>query len=160
MLDDLLKLADSINRFDTERVIVGIIDDNKEKIVDLQKEQLLEGMGADGQYIRPFYSENPYFKSLGAAMRYAKWKQVISPNPKRPEDVPNLFINGYLHNSLFVDIQGQTVDIDSTVPFADEVFSVHKNAIGLDESNRKVFAETVTLPEFAKVFEQQTGVKI
>ncbi len=162
-LDALKKLIDDLGAFDTQKEVVDIIEANTDLIVEMQSDQWMEGRGVDGEFLRPFYSENPYFKSKESAARYAKWKQKITPNPQRPDDVPNLYINGYLHSLLYADVYGEgsldaMLKIDSDAPFAPKVFSVHKNALGLNEEKRLLFAENVTLPEFKKILQEKTGL--
>lgn len=153
-------LIQALETFDPEKEVATIIEGHTDKLADLQRDQWMEGRGVDGEYIRPFYSENPYFKSPEAAARYAKWKAKITPNPQRPEDVPNLYINGYLHDSLYAEVVGDTFKIDSDVSFSQDAFEVHKNALGLDEEKRLLFAENITLPEFKEVLKEKTGLTI
>jgi hypothetical protein len=160
-MDNLISLIEKIEAFDAKAELSIIVSDQGEKISDLQRDQMLEGRGVDGEYIRPYYSENPYFKTPEAAKRYAKWKQKITPNPQRPEDVPNLIINGYFHNLIFMRMNGEDeFEIDSEASFSDNVFNVHKNARGLNEEKRLLFAENITLPEFKKVLLEKTNLEL
>jgi hypothetical protein len=157
---DLKELIDSIEVFDPEAEVIQIVEENTAKIADMQRDQMLEGRGVDGDFIRPYYSENPYFKTPEAAKRYAKWKQKITPNPQRPEDVPNLTINNFFHNSLSSKVDGDEFEIETDASFGEDVFSVHKNARGLNEEKRLLFAENITLPKFAQVLKEKTGLEI
>jgi hypothetical protein len=159
-LDGLKELMDNLQAFDFGQEMEEIVADNPDKLTELQREQMLKGRGVDGEYIRPFYSENPYFKRPGAAARYAAWKQRITPNSERPEDVPNLTINDTFHNSLSAVVEGRTFDFDTSVDFGEKVFDVHKNAKGLDEDSRLEFAETITLPEIKDRLLAKTGLEI
>jgi len=158
MLDDLKKFIDDLEAFDAKAEVIAIIGEKTEMLAELQSEQWMEGRGVDGEYIRPYYSENPYFKNKDAAVRYARWKQKITPNPERPFDVPNLYINGYLHSSVFAKVIDDEVEIDSLVSFADEVFRTHENAVGLSAKMRLLFAEQVVLPNFEDVLKEKTGL--
>lgn len=160
MLDNLAQFIDKLKSFDFGKEMEVIVETNTDKIADLQREQMLEGRGVDGDYIRPFYSENPFFKKPGAAQRYAAWKQKITPNPKRPLDVPNLFVDGTFHKSLFVDVDDKMFEIKTDVSFGEDVFAVHQNAQGLDEDSRMQFAEEVTLPTIKDVLLEKTGLVI
>ena len=165
MLDNLEKFMEELKAFDARDELASIVEAHTDLIIDMQSDQWMEGRGVDGEYIRPFYSENPYFKTPEAAERYAKWKQKITPNPQRPVDVPNLYINGYLHSTLYAIVTGKdTLDpqfmIDAEAGFADRAFAVHKNAVGLNEEKRLLFAENITLTEFAKVLKLKTGLEI
>jgi len=159
-LGQFQELINDLRAFDFGQELQEIVADSAESLVELQRQQMLEGRGEDGEFIRPFYSENPYFKSVEAAARYAAWKQKITPNPKRPLDVPNLFIDGTLHKSLFAKVEDKTFSILAGASFGDKVFEVHKNAQGLDEESRKEFGATVTLPQITIRLREKTGLVI
>lgn len=160
MLDDFKNRIGALQAFDFGKELETIVEQNAETIADLQRDQMLEGRGVDGEYIRPFYSEDPYFKSVEAAERYAEWKERITPNPQRPKDVPNLIINGAFHNSLFVKVFDGKFEIDTNVAFGEKVFESHQNAQGLDEEKRLLFAEAITLPAIKEVLKSKTGLTI
>lgn len=157
-LDGLMKLVEDLEKFDAHKELVVILSVNSETIADLQRDQMLEGRGADGEFIRPYYSENPYFKTKESAERYALWKEKITPNPQRPRDVPNLIINGYFHDSLSAKIGDEMFEIETSASFGDDVFRVHKNAQGLNEEKRLLFIENITLPAFGEALLEKTGL--
>ncbi len=102
-------------------VIVGHSDD----ILELQKLQLFQGLAADGQDIRPYYSEDlkptGYFHSIESAGRYAAWKRDGINYPysvQRNPDAPNLYITGKFHDELGVQFTNETVGIIPTTPYA------------------------------------------
>lgn len=159
-LTNLENIINGLKKFNAHDEILHIVEENKEKLSALQRDQMLKGRGIDGEYIRPFYSENPYFKKPGSALKYAQWKQKITPNSERPLDVPNLTINNRFHDSIFTKISGDVFSMESDDSNADHIISVHKNAIGLDADSRLKFATEITLPEFAKVFEEKTTLRI
>jgi len=150
----------SLQAFDFGQELVTIVEDNKDKLADLQREQMMEGRGADGEYIRPFYSEDPYFKTPLAAKEYAEWKQRSFPNPKRPFDVPNLYINGYFHRSIFAIVSANEFTLTTNVELGDKVFDEHPNAQGLDEEKKMYFAENVTMPAIMLKLKEKTGLVI
>jgi len=78
---------------------------------------MLEGKRRDGNDISPSYFEDPFFKSLESAQRYSDWKDEITPNPKRKKGVPNLYINGFYHESIGIAVTKSGVEFNST--FAD-----------------------------------------
>lgn len=160
MLDDFAQKIAKLQAFDFGKELEEIVEDHADDIADLQREQMLEGKGVDGQYIRPFYSENPFFKTPGAAERYALWKQKITPNSNRPVDVPNLIVVGVFHKSLSAKVSGGLFEIQTDASFGDKVFDVHKNAQGLDEESRLEFAENFTLPEIKTRLLAKTGLQI
>jgi hypothetical protein len=153
------KLMTDLEAFDFGREMEEIVNAYAPDLGDLQREQWYEGRGRDGDYIRPFYSEDPYFETPKQAKAYAAWKQKITPNPKRPEDVPNLIINGYFYSSLKPKIEGRVFDFD-TNEFGDKVLEEHPNAAGLDPERRQEFADTFTTPEIQFRLKEKTGLNI
>lgn len=89
--------------------IVGVFVDNVTYLGILNKQQLLAGRRSDGQEITPGYLEDPYFKTRAQAQAYSDWKDRITPNPLRRPGVPNLFINGYYHDSRHITILGEKI---------------------------------------------------
>lgn len=147
--------------FDTKAEVRQIVISHAGDMVKLQKEQLFEGIGADGEYIRPFYSEDPYFKSAESAAKYARYKQKITPNPVRPIDVPNLFINGkYVHDTLLIRFSEDEFNLESDGSKGREILIKHRNAAGLGPVKRAYVANELVFPDFKKTFEDKTGFKL
>jgi hypothetical protein len=86
------------------RKIAGesIVENNKE-VTDSIKGQLWDGKKGDGQNITPSYLDDPFFETKEKAIAYRNWKNSITKNSNRDPDTPNLFINGYFYDTLFVD---------------------------------------------------------
>lgn len=105
----------------TDQLITSSLEKTKEALLDQNREQLLAGKSRDGKDLSPTYLEDPYFKSRESAQRYSNWKDRITPNPNRKQGVPNLFINGRLHNAFEVKIQGQNVFYSANVPYGAKV---------------------------------------
>lgn len=159
-LDGIKQLIDNLTAFDFGQELTEIVVNYADVLGDLQREQMSEGRGVDGEYIRPFYSEDPYFKTAKAAADYANWKERITPNPKRPKDVPNLLINGYFYSSLKAKVEGDVFEIDSNVSLGEKVLDEHPNAQGLNAEKRLEFAETFTLPDIKASLLEKTGLEI
>jgi len=92
-----------------EVIIVGVMVDNKIWLGALNKQQLLAGKRNDGANISPGYLEDPYFKTLAQAQAYSDWKDRITPNPMRRSGTPNLFINGFYHDSREIIVLGEKI---------------------------------------------------
>jgi hypothetical protein len=159
-LDDFAQRIAKLQAFDFGKELETIVTDNVDAIADLQRDQMLEGRGVDGAFLRPFYSEDPYFKKPGAALRYARWKQKITPNPQRPLDVPNLIITGVFHESLTANVEGDLVEIETSAAFGDDVFDKFPKAQGLDEDKRLLFAETITMPAIKQALLEKADIKV
>jgi hypothetical protein len=110
---NLRELANNANSFDFNKNVNEVIDNNANLIVSMNQEQLLEGKNSEGKDLRPYYSEDPYFKTRAAALRYAEWKKRITPNSFRKTDVPNLYINGFYHSSFQFKRTGDKFEVTS-----------------------------------------------
>ncbi|HEX8358172.1 MAG TPA: hypothetical protein VF610_12195 [Segetibacter sp.] len=157
---DLKKRLAAIRAFDWEIEAKGIVDRHTQDITELQTEQMRAGKDKNDNWIRPYYSENPFFKSPESAMRYAKWKSHISPNKDKPFNVPDLFIIGTYHNSVRTEVSGDKFKIKGTASFAFSVESVHKDALGLNSESRHFFIEKFTIPEITKILKNKLGVTL
>lgn len=105
LLSNVQKLYEGLK---SGAIVRDVIVNHNADILELQKLQLLQGLSASGENMRPYYSEDlqpqGYFKSAESARRYADWKQTLSypRQANRYADAPNLYINGKFHNDLVV----------------------------------------------------------
>jgi hypothetical protein len=119
------------------------IQENDEKILSLNRQQLFDGKKSDGSDLSPTYLNDPYFKTREAAQRYSDWKDKITPNSKRKKGVPNLFINGYFHNSIEVDIDKKGLSFSSNELGIDIVPKFGGDIFGLNSESRVELNKTV-----------------
>lgn len=145
---NIFELNTRVQGFDLMNVITDILKDNSELIIEVNKDQMYSGKTSKGEYIRPYYSENPYFKKPGAALRYAQWKAKITPDSRRPLDVPNLYVVGKFYGQLKYDPVNWTVG--SSGNLADKVLSVHENVLGLSPENMGKITDEVLTPSVTK----------
>ena len=127
ILDDLLNRVQSVSDgLQNGGLIRDVVLNHPDDILDLQREQLFEGKRADGEDIRPYYSEDlkpsGFFHSVESAGRYAGWKQTGINYPytarNRNPDAPNLYINGKFHDELGVQFNSDSVGIIPTTSYA------------------------------------------
>lgn len=121
-------------------------------IIDLQRTQLLAGKRADGEDIKPSYTEDlkangGYFNSVDSAKAYAKWKEGLS----YPKDVarnpltPNLYINGRFHNELGVAFGEEEMAIIGTTAYAEGIMAKYpQGTFGLTDDSFATIKEDVT----------------
>lgn len=126
ILNDLLSRVQSVNDgLQTGELIRDVVVQHPDDILELQKIQLLQGLSASGEDIRPYYTEDlkpsGYFYSVESAKRYAAWKESGINYPysvQRNPDAPNLYINGRFHDELGVQFDVQTVGIVGTTGYS------------------------------------------
>lgn len=99
-LDKLFEVENNINSV-AARVLKR--PEQGEFLLEHQRDQMYAGLDARGGYIRPYYTDDPYFHSKESARRYAEWKMRLNQRrwppyikKRRPMEVPNLIITGRL----------------------------------------------------------------
>lgn len=145
MIDQIDEIIDRLDDFETEKnsIIGHVLGEQSEAMVSEVRRQLWNGLTGDLTPIVPSYLNDTYFKSKEEAYRYMMWKQRITPNPRRPIQTPNLFINGYFHSSLFLSIGEDSAEVTSMVPLGDEIISKYgKDMFGVNE----IFIEREIVP--------------
>lgn len=130
-LESLIRNAEMLESAMDRGIFLQVaLVDEQEKIMDLQREQLLEGKDNDGNDLRPFYSEDlqpeGWFKSKDSALRYAMWKQTGISYPvqvQRNPDAPNLYITGKFHGEIGVKQTSTTIGVYPLTPYASNIVS-------------------------------------
>ena len=135
---NLRDIANKINRINPRDLMNEIAIGLSYEFIELNKEQLMEGKSSEGVNLRPYYSEDTYFKSSIAAKRYIKWKQKITPNPKRYSDAPNLYITGKFHAGFYALALGYDFEIDSRDNLTSKIKSKYNHVFGLSPQNIEV----------------------
>lgn len=129
ILNDLLARVESVNDgLQTGELVRNVVVQHPDDILELQKMQLFQGLAANGQEIRPYYSEDlkpgGYFHTAESAKRYSAWKESGINYPysvQRNPDAPNLYINGRFHDELGVQFDAQTVGIVGTTGYSKKI---------------------------------------
>ena len=133
----------------TEEVAATSIQKTRSNLVSLNREQMLEGKRRDGKDISPSYFEDPWFKSVESAKAYSDWKDSITPNSKRKKGVPNLFIIGTFHNSITIDVTGESIKFNSDFYAAADIERKFTGMIySLNVEKRTVYVREFLRPEF------------
>lgn len=150
MLENLLTLSQSLNSFDTYAEVSNIVDENGQILVKLQKSQLAKGVDNTGLQRKDSYRPLTVFikkqfgKGLGAVV-----------------DRVTFFMTGELYSSLFYSRRKEKYSIRSNEETYTKMLErVGEDKFGLSPESRTDFAKGVLLPDFGKVFERKTGLKI
>jgi hypothetical protein len=105
-----------------ERDIEDISKENEQVFADANREQLLEGKDGQGEYL-PTYHDDPFGYFNGnrfAAEKYAEYKATKSPNPSKPYNVMDGYIDGTYHSTIDGIVQGGSVYLISDSPIYPE----------------------------------------
>lgn len=149
-LNPLLKLIDGLKSLDVQAEVEKIVDDNGSRLSELMQEQLAAGHDITGKRRRDAY------RPLTV---YLKKKMGVGLGAET--DRVTFFMHGNLYGSLFTKRTGDKYVISSPLPTYDKMLTrIGDENYGVEFDQRLEFAKTVTLPEFGKVLEQKTGLKI
>ncbi len=95
-----------------EEACVKCLQGNKEIVLQAIKEQMYSGLNGDAKLLSPTYDDDPFFEEEGywyhRRKDYKAWKRTITPPltssmlglPPRPDEVPNLFIDGTFYGQI------------------------------------------------------------
>lgn len=150
-----------------EDACMRCLDENKDVVVTAVTEQLFSGVDGDDQYLQPTYDDDPYFNEPGPWYKcgdlYKAWKRVKTPPevspllglPKRPEDVPNLYINGKFYSDITAKRVGDAIVLDPgngdgpdiVAKYGDQILNIGTTAVDY-------FNITYMLPAIEDFFKQ------
>lgn len=139
----LTEFKHNVNSVDFKEIVIDSAMNEKELIAEFNKAQLWDGVTHEGYEIRPYYSEDPYFKSAQSAERYASWKQKITPNSRRNKDVPNLFVVGEFYKSIQAKRERDYIEVTSETTLGKKITNKFDNILGLNEPNLAELSETI-----------------
>lgn len=132
---DILEKLEHIAKLDVWDLTLDLLAGMQTEIVNMNKEQMLEGKTSEGKGIEPNYKNDPFFKTELEARRYAIYKKIKTPNSKRGFWTPNMFIDGRLvHNQMTAFREGDELVITPTGEAA-SFDQKYKNIYGLTEEN-------------------------
>lgn len=153
-------LYDRFKKLDTDQIIEESIASTKDDLLELNKEQLYDGKLSTGADLSPSYLEDPYFKTREAAQAYSDWKDRITPNSNRRKGIPNLFINGYLHNSFTVEVTANSVNFNTSASFGGKVVDKFgENIWGLNSTFKAEYLREFVSPLIKQKITSFTGLK-
>lgn len=149
-----------------EPAIIQCLGDNAVIAEDAVREQMLCGVDGDDRHLNPTYDDDPYFEEEGPwhhrSTAYKDWKRDIKPPEAgvmltlqpRPDNVPNLYIDGTFHDGVSASMRGDTLTIDCDQDgdgpdivrkYGDQLLQLSPTAIGY-------FNETYILPHIRDFF--------
>lgn len=164
------EVADIINKIalGIEETCMKCLADNSETVVHAVTEQLYSGLDGDSDYLEPTYDNDPYFDDPDSrwyqrAKEYKQWKYNITPpeiSPMlgfspRPEEVPNLFIDGTFYSTISAFRRGDELVVESIRGDGPEIVAKYGDQI-LEMSDRavKYFNVELLLPAIEQFFKE------
>ena len=133
-----------------EEMCIRCLEDNSGIVLHAVAEQLYSGQDGDGNHLSPTYDNDPYFEEEGywhhRAKDYKAWKYSITPPvsgtmlglPPRPDDVPNLYIDGRFYSEITAFRNGDVLVVDPgagngpliVAKYGDTILDLGPTAIG------------------------------
>lgn len=145
-LKNLESIMKGLSSFNARDEVERIVDENNEVLVQLERDQLSEGIDKDGNPRADSYApmtvaiKNEYGKGIGAIT-----------------DHVTFYMTGSLYESLFYKSEGDEFEFTSPLPTYDKMIErIGEDEFGLSPDKRLYFAENVTLPKFAEIFKEKT----
>jgi hypothetical protein len=149
-LTGILNLVNNLRELDTQKEVQTIIERNGARINELQQEQLAAGIGRSGRVRVDEY--RPLTKLI---------KRERGVGLGAVTDRVTFFMQGNLYRSLRTVFRGTTFRTESPLPtFQKMLDRIGEDDYGLSPDQCEEFATGITIPEFGKVLEQRTGLKI
>jgi hypothetical protein len=146
------ELVRRLKKIDITKIAGDSLQRNSDKVRELNIQQLMQGLNAEGQPLSPKYSDDPYFKSRESALRYARWKKKLFP--ETPFDTPNLIIIGTYHNSITAKRMGNQVQFRASATFASSIAAKYGNKeLGLSPDSKTTAYNEIVRPDLV------TGIK-
>lgn len=149
-LSNIEKIIEGLSAFNAATEVSNIIDNNNDVIVELQREQLIEGKDKTGK------SRSDSYAPLTISI-----KKQYGVGPGAITDRVTFFMTGTLSYSLFYSRTGDTYSILSPLETYKKMLDrIGEDKYGLDPENRLYFAENILLPKFGEVFKEKTTLHI
>lgn len=158
-MNALRKLSQNLSTLNLVEQIETLMQEDKQLLTVLQRDQLWAGQKADGMLITPSYeNDTEYFHSVAAAQRYSAWKDSLSQrkhNPifaERPSGTPNLIITGrWLYDALVIDIGGGKLSINVNSPIGGKLEAKYGEALlGLNHTALEYYVEEILFPRLQR----------
>lgn len=142
-IDDML---DRVREFNVLEESGQAIENTREDMKRIQREQMLQGLNADGVPIGQYKSD-----------KYAAMKAAMNPLPGFGN--VDLKLTGSFQDELFVDVRGEEYIIDSADSKA--VFLIENytdKAIGLNDASLDKYAQEYAGPQLIEQAREKLGL--
>lgn len=141
------ELQRRFKRVDIKKAAVSIIADNKEDIVQFNRDQLMDGENKEGKKLKKYKSNS-----------YAARKNKMNPSPGFGN--PDLYLTGNFQEAMKLNIQSsRTYDITSTDSKTPDLKKKYgADIFGLQPDSRKEIQETIMNPGLVSHIKTVTGL--
>jgi hypothetical protein len=135
-----------LSSFNAHDEVERIVDDNHDVIVQLERDQLSEGIDRDGNERKDHYA--PFT---------VKMKEMYGKGLGAVTDHVTFYMTGTMYESLFYKSEGDEFTVTSPLETYDKMIErIGEDEYGLSPEKRLYFAEEKVLPKFAEIFKEKT----
>ena len=142
----LIQMSQRVKGINLQKIYEETIVQEEETILNLNREQLLEGKTNKGQKIKPKYKSLPY----------ANKKKKL--NPKAGFKTPDLKLSGGLHSKLELKNKSGVFTFDTDVPYKKYVIPKYDDVLGLSLDSQKIFVNNEFIKEYNEKIRNQMQV--
>lgn len=141
----LHEMQRKLNRFDIRREVQDVIISTEKDITDLNRRQMFAGIRSSGTEIKP---------------AYAPYTVLVKDQKGQPSDRVTLKDTGDFYDSMFVDVNSATFDIDASDPKTDALVKKYGVRIfGLTKESRGEYVNYSFFPELKNRITRKLGFK-
>jgi len=134
-----------LDRFDINKEVRETIEETAESVADFNRKQLFEGIRATGADIKP---------------AYAPLTILIKDQKGQPTDRVTLKDTGAFYEGIFVDVNSESFDIDSTDEKSEALKAKYGERIfGLTPENKGEYAMFTFFPALRDKITKKLGFK-
>ena len=139
-----------------------IIDANTSELLQVQKDQLFQGVDNQGNKLMSIL-DDPFFKTKQKAWDYAVWKEKIAQRYGflTPFAQPNLFINGFTHDTIYIQRNGSMITTLATAPWAGSIAQKYGGReFGFNNDSHSYIWNKIIKPDELRTVSRLLGCKI
>jgi len=147
--------------------ISGVVQQNQDVLINLNRDQLLQGRDASGQLFNPTYTQDPFFKTKEKAQRYLKKKKNLESEHRarlsfselygrKPDDVPNLLVTGaWFFNHFFINTTKNEYTINSNGLVASDIAQKYPHVYGIAPKSAEWFYFNYIRPAIVTLYKNE-----
>jgi len=144
----VLDMIENINALDIHELAVNAIMSTEDAMVNLNREQLTEGLDSRGHKLKPTYGSKAYATKKAAQ------------NPRPGKWNPDLILTGAFVESFKVSLSGDDLKFEaSDIKAPDLLEKYGDDVMGLMDTQQEHYNNNIFYPEFAGNIEHETGLK-
>jgi hypothetical protein len=132
---------------DVNREVAVIILADPDPLLDLNREQLMEGFDADGKRLPPYRSKS-----------YADFKHNVI-NAQAGLGNPDYYLTGATHAAMFLRLAGNRIEISSTTPQVPDLLARNGRPFGLNDTAKSSYVNFYLQDALLKRIKYITGTK-